>query len=99
MADDEGNVTEPGGRPGGVSAADFLAALERIQNRLDRIENRFDAQQNELRELLERPATPLNVETREPDLLADPETSSQPEAPEVAESVDPVDLPPQPTAP
>ncbi|MEM7443551.1 MAG: peptidoglycan-binding protein, partial [Pseudomonadota bacterium] len=45
------------------------------------------------------PATPLNVETREPDLLADPETSSQPEAPEVAESVDPVDLPPQPTAP
>lgn len=94
MADD---ITESGGRPGNVSAADFLAALQRIQSRLDRIEGHLDSQQGELRQALERPAPSLvyddNVETREPDLLADDDATSATDTDAGADDDDTVSTP------
>lgn len=98
MADD---ITESGGRPGGVSAADFLAALQRIQSRLDRIETHLDTQQEELRQALDRPNPSLvyneTVETREPDLLTESDRSSAREA-SGEPSPEPSTPPPPPTA-
>ncbi len=86
MADDTTESGESGGGSGNVSAADFLAALQRIQNRLDRIESHLDTQQDQLRQVLDRPTPSLvydeNVETREPDLLADTGERTPTEPPE-----------------
>ncbi|MEO1224720.1 MAG: peptidoglycan-binding protein [Pseudomonadota bacterium] len=98
MADDTTESGDSGEGSGTVSAADFLAALQRIQNRLDRIESHLDTQQDQLRQVLDRPTPSLvydeNVETREPDLLADTGERTPTEPPE-NQTVSPPQEPPQ----